>query len=423
MNASIAERANPRDLPGGLMAACGVLVVIGVLSFAIGLFTDPATAWRAYHVNFIYWAGLAQGGLVVACALVIIGARWAGPIRHVAEGLAAWAPITFVLCAIGFFGREYVFENWIHGAPPPKEDWLTASRVYITDLAILGALALLSLSFLRASFRPALHGVAERVTRAKRFFEAATRDWKGDEAERQASADKLKRLAPIIALAYAVGYGIFGMDQVMSLTPTWFSNMFPWYFAWGGFLCGIAATALLCVLLSRLPEWAGEITKPRLHDLGKMLFAFSIFWMYLFFAQYIVIWYANLPEETQFFQLRLGSQFLQDTWTFQSARFDEPYVKLSLSAWVACWWVPFWVLLGQVPKQTPKILGTVAAIVLLGFWLERNALVWPSLLPENDTQWRQPIAIGIALGFLGAFAAVQLVFTRIFPTLPLPARD
>jgi hypothetical protein len=145
--------------------------------------------------------------------------------------------------------------------------------------------------------------------------------------------------------------------------------------------------------------------------------------MYLFFSQYIVIWYGNLPEETQFFQLRLGSQFLQDTWTFQSVRLEEPYVKLSLAAWIGCWWVPFWVLLGQVPKQTPKILGSVAAVLLLGFWLERNALVWPSLLPENDTQWRQPLAIGIALGFLGAFAAVQLVFTRVFPTLPLPSRD
>jgi hypothetical protein len=423
VNAPIAERANPRDLPGGLMVACGLLVAIGVLSFVAGLLTDPATAWRAYHVNFLYWAGLAQGGLVVACALVIVGARWAGPVRHVAAGLAAWAPVTFVLCAIGFFGREYVFENWIHGAPPPKEHWLTAGRVYITDLTILGVLALLSLSFLRTSFRPAMHGVAERVTRAKSLFEGWTRDWQGDEAERQASADKLKRLAPIIALTYAFGYGVLGTDQVMSLTPTWFSNIFPWYFAWGGFLCGIAATALLCVLLRRTPEWANEITKPRMHDLGKMLFAFSIFWMYLFFSQYIVIWYGNLPEETQFFQLRLGSQFLQDTWTFQSVRLEEPYVKLSLAAWIGCWWVPFWVLLGQVPKQTPKILGSVAAVLLLGFWLERNALVWPSLLPENDTQWRQPLAIGIALGFLGAFAAVQLVFTRVFPTLPLPSRD
>jgi hypothetical protein len=209
----------------------------------------------------------------------------------------------------------------------------------------------------------------------------------------------------------------------MSLTPSWFSTLFPWYFAWGGFLSGVAATALGCVLLRRAPDWQREISPARMHDLGKMVFAFSIFWMYLFFAQYLVIWYGNLPEETQFFQLRLGSQFLQDTWTWRWERLDEPWVKLSLTAWVGCWVVPFWMLLGQRPKRTPAILGSVAAVVLLGFWLERNALVWPSLSPENDTVWCRPVALGIALGFLGAFAAVQLVFTRVFPTLPLPARD
>jgi hypothetical protein len=423
VSAETPDLANPRDLPGGLLAACGVLVVVGVAAFLAGLASDPATAWRAFHVNFLYFAGLSQGGLVLACALVIVGARWAGPVRNVAAGLAAWVPLTFVLCCVGFLGREYVFANWIHGAPPPKQHWLTPARVYLTDLAILGALTLLSWAFLRAAFRPSLHGVAERVTRARGLFESWTRDWKGEAEEREASARKLRTLAPIIALVYAFGYGLFGVDQVMSLSPSWFSNIFPWYFAWGGFLCGIAATALLCVLLRRSPEWEAHITRARLHDVGKMVFAFSIFWMYLFFAQYLVIWYGNLPEETQFFQLRLGSQFLQDTWQWRWTRLDQPYVKLSLVAWVGCWVVPFWVLLGQVPKQTPRILGGVAAILLAGFWLERNALVWPSLLPDNDTAWCQPIPLGIALGFLGAFVAVQLIFTRVFPTLPLPARD
>jgi hypothetical protein len=81
------------------------------------------------------------------------------------------------------------------------------------------------------------------------------------------------------------------------------------------------------------------------------------------------------------------------------------------------------VLLGQVPKKTPAILGSVAALVLLGFWLERNALVWPSLVPANGGAWFGPIQLGIAAGFLGAFVLVFLVFSRVFPTLPLPAPD
>jgi hypothetical protein len=83
---------------------------------------------------------------------------------------------------------------------------------------------------------------------------------------------------------------------------------------------------------------------------------------------------------------------------------------------------PFWVLLGQRPKQTPVILGGVALISLLGFWLERNALVWPSLVPHDGASWAGPIQIGIALGFLGAFVLNFLLFSRVFPTLPLPRK-
>jgi hypothetical protein len=328
--------------------------------------------------------------------------------------------VSFVLACIGIFGGEHVFANWWHGAPPPREHWLTPGRVYGTELALLGLLALLTLVYLRASLRPALHGAAEAAPRARGLFASWTRGWRGEAAEWEASQKRLRVLAPVIALIYAFGYGLLGVDQIMSLTPTWFSTMFPWYFAWGGFLSGVAATALLCVLLRRGPGWSEQITRPRMHDLGKMLFAFSVFWMYLFFSQYIVIWYGNLPEETQFFQTRLGSQFLQDTWYWSWSRLGEPYVKLSLTAWLGCWVIPFWVLLGEAPKRTPVILGSVAAAILLGFWLERNALVWPSLLPDDGMAWAGPIQFGIAAGFLGAFALVYLVFSRVFPTLPLP---
>ncbi len=423
MSAATLERARPGALPRPLVALCGALVAVGVIAFAGGLMTDPATAWGAFHVNFIYYGGLSLGGLVLASGLVIVGARWAGPVRHVAASLAAWTPITLLLAIFAMLGSEHIFSGWIHGAPHGKEGWLNPTRLYVTDLAILALLTVLALAFLRISLRPALHGAAQTAVRARGLFERWTRDWKGEEVEREESQRRLRLLAPVICLAYAFGFTLFGFDQVMSLTPTWFSNIFGWYFIWGGFLSGVAATALISVLLRRSAEWRPEITRARMHDLGKMVFAFSIFWMYLFFAQYLVIWYGNLPEETQFFQLRLGSQFLQDTWTWSWSRLDEPYVKLSLAAWVGCWIVPFWMLLGQEPKRTPLILGGVSAVVLFGFWLERNALVWPSLVPENGAAWFGPIQVGIALGFLGAFVLVHQAYIRIFPTLPLPERD
>jgi len=416
------ERTNPRDLPAALIAICGVLLAIGIAAFAYGLSTDPDTAWRAYHVNFIYFATLAQGGLCLACAIVIIDARWPGPIRHVSEGLAAWVPISFVLLLIDYFGRESIQTNWIHGAPPGKEHWLTITRVYSTDLAILFVLAVLSIRFLKLSVRPALEGAVERAPRAKGLFARWGANWRGEEVELAESARKLRVLAPIIALLYTFGYTVVGYDQVMSLTPTWYSTMFGWYFTWSGFLSGIAMTALICVFLRNAPGWEGQLSKDRFHDLGKMLFAFSIFWMYLFFSQYIVIWYGNLPEETQFFELRLGSQFLQDTWHFVFDRLKEPYVPTSLIAWAGCWILPFWILLGQAPKRSWYIVGPVATAMLIGFWLERNVLIWPSLAPHDGLAWLGPVQLGIAAGFFGAFALVFMTYSRVFPTLTVPRR-
>ena len=281
---------------------------------------------------------------------------------------------------------------------------------------------MLSIRFLKLSVRPALQGAAERAPRAKGMFARWSANWRGDEVELAESARKLRVLAPIIALIYAFGYTVVGYDQVMSLTPTWFSTMFGWYFGWSGFLSGIAMTTVICVLLRNAPGWEGELTKDRFHDLGKMLFAFSIFWMYLFFSQYIVIWYGNLPEETQFFELRLGSQFLQDTWHFAYVNLKEPYVATSLIAWAGCWIIPFWVLLGQAPKRNWYIVGPVAVIMLIGFWLERNVLVWPSLVADDGLAWLGPVQLGIAAGFFGAFALVFLIYSRVFPTLPVPRR-
>ena len=97
-------------------------------------------------------------------------------------------------------------------------------------------------------------------------------------------------------------------------------------------------------------------------------------------------------------------------------------MKVTLFAWVCVWVIPFWVLLGQRPKRTGWFLGTIAPISAFGFWLERNVLVWPSLVPEDTWAWLGAVQIGIALGFLGAFALVFLMFTRVFPSLAVPRR-
>jgi len=420
------ERVEPRGLPAGAALVCAALVAVGLVAFVVGLLRDPATAWRAFHVNYLYFAGVAQAGVCLACAFVIIGAHWPGPVRRIAEALGAWVPFTFLLGLIGYLGgRTYLYE-WIEHPLPVKAAWLNEGRVGLVDLGILLVLSLLTLAFLKTSVRPALHGAAERTDGwARRLAERWTVNWRGEAEERAAADARLRRLAPIICLVYAFGYTIIGFDQVMSLEPTWYSNLFGAYFAWGGFLASVSVTTLLCVLHRNYPGLEGELHRGRFHDLGKMIFAFSIFWMYLFFSQYLVIWYGNLPEETHFLRERLGSAFFQDVWFFTDwwdRVLREPWVKVTLFAWICVWVIPFWCLLGQRPKRTAWFLGTIASISAFGLWLERNVLVWPSLVPENTWAWLGWVQIGIALGFLGGFALVFLTFTRVFPSLALPRR-
>ena len=430
---NVVERAQPSRLPQPVTAICAGLFLLGVAAFLYGLSSNPQTAWLAYHTNFIYFAMLSQGSLILVCAFVIVGARWPGPLRRIAEGLAAWIPVSFGLGCIGYLGGDYLFEWLREGAVHGKEPWLNATRFYATDLSILFVMTVLSLSFLKTSVRPTLGGgAADRMSgfagsMAKRW----TAGWRGDAEEREASRARLSKLSPVIVLIFAMGYSVFVFDQVMSMEQTWYSNLFGAFVSWGGILSAVAAIALMSVLHRNSPVVGKGITEERLHDIGKMLFAFSIFWMYLFFSQYLVIWYGNLPEETAYFYDRLGPQFLNDKgftpiewalswsdWNFRWDRFDQNYAWLSMVVWACNWIIPFWVLLGARPKKTPWILGPVAVIVLVGFWLERNLLIWPSVIKEENTLYLGVVPILVALGFVGAFGLVFLFYTRVFPSLP-----
>ena len=435
--ASAAERANPGSLPQPLTNICLAFAVLGVVAFVGGVVTDPQTTWLAYHANFIFFTMLACGGLTLAAIYSIIGAFWPGPYRRFAESFAAFIPIALVLGVIGVLGGDHIFDWQMNGAMHGKEPWLNTTRFYATDLGLLGIMSLLTVMFLKASARPTLRNLAENGTGfAKKMAENWTAGWKGDEEERVASKKRTAVLGPLIALTYGFGFAVFSFDQVMSMEQAWFSNLFGNFVCWGGILSAVAACALSGVFSRNLDGFEGEITERRMHDIGKMMFAFSIFWMYLFWSQYLVIYYGNLPEETYFLRDRLGDQFMIDkgysaaafakswsNWDFEWARLQTGYGWVSMTVWACTWLIPFWVLLGQRPKKTPWIAGPVAGALLFGLWLERNLLIWPSVIKGDMLSWFGLIQVGVALGFLGIFMLVVLFYSRVFPTVAVSIKD
>jgi hypothetical protein len=387
--------------PSGISKLAPVAAILAVVGLLFGLTQgDATTFWRSFHVNYLYFGVLAQGGVVLSCIFTIVGAKWPGPIRRLAESLGAWTALTPLLFLVDWLlGRTHVYP-WLP-VFEMKPHWLNEPRLLWWDLGFLTLLALLSQIFLASSRKVATPGASD--------------------SDKDAARNRMKNLAPLICLAFAFGWSIIAFDQVMSLTPTWYSNLFGGFFTWGGLLSAVTATTLLTVLHRNHPGLEGQVTRERLHDLGKLIFAFSIFWMYLFFSQYLVIWYGNLPEETQFFKARLGSEFLMDTWYWEGwgDRIDEPWVKVTLSAWICIWVIPFWCLLGQVPKKTWWFVGTISCVSLFGFWLERNVLIWPSLEPQNAFAFCGPQQVAVALGFLGAFALVNMLYRSRFMALPV----
>jgi hypothetical protein len=369
---------------------------------------------------------------VLTSIYTIVGATWCGPYRRFAEGLAAWVPVSFLLAFVGYFGGPYLFE-WIEHPMHGKEVWLNPTRVYTTDFALMGLMALLAVAFLKASMRPTLRGLAENGEEgfAKRMAVRWTAGWKGDTEEREIMKRKTGRLAPIICLLFGLGFTVFNFDQVMSMEQSWFSNLFGAYVSWGGILSAVAACTLLGVLYRGKPGVGASVSETRMHDIGKMLFGFSIFWMYLFWSQYLVIYYGNMPEETFFIRERLGPQFMVEKgysehafalawqdWDFSFARLEMGYGWIAMAVWACCWIIPFWVLLGQKPKVTNWIVGPVAFLVLFGMWMERNLLVWPSIVKGDMSAFLGLMPVCIALGFVGAYVLVFLFYARVFPSLP-----
>jgi hypothetical protein len=426
------ETPRPGSTSRGPILVFGVLALLGVVSFIWALGTDADRAYRVFLHNWLLWAALAQGALALSAAFRLTNATWPGPIHRLVDSLGSFVPVSLVLFGVIVIGRHHLF-HWIDHPShiAGKEWWYSEGALFWRDALGLVWLTFLSLLYLYISLRPTFAHAREVATGwQKTLFDRWTAGWRGDEEEQEYAERRARKLAAVLALSYAFVYSLLGIDLIMSLAPHWVSTMFPAYYAWGGFLSAVSLTAVVAVLLRNSPQLGGEVTESRMHDLGKMVFAFSIFWMYLFWSQYLVIWYGNIPEETGFVVARLGSQFVQDTWYLEGfwTRIAEPYAKVTLTAWILLWVLPFWVLRGQRPKKTPAILGGIAAGSLFGFWLERYVLVTPSLVTPEDVLAGAPIQplglaeIGIGLGFLGLFFLCFFAFSRVFPAV-LPSRS
>ena len=395
--------APPAILPAGARRVLLGLAALGAFAFLYGaVFGDPVRAWQSLLVNFLFFAGLAQAGVVLSCILQVTSARWGRPLKRAAEGTVAFLPAAFVLLLVLLAGTA-AWAPWVHDPVEAKTPWLNVPFFVLRELLAFLVLSGFSLRYVYRSLRPDVGMLDESGERPATGLSARLiGGWRGLDSERAIGQRRQTRWAVAILIAYGWVFTLIAFDFVMALDPHWFSTLLGGYYFIGNLLIGLAFLAGVAAAGRRRLRIAGYVGRHQLHDLGKLLFGFSILWAYLFWSQYLVIWYGDLPEETEFVHHRMHGAWEPVAWAVLAMTFAGPFV----------------VLLSRAVKTWAPGLTTVAAVVFTGMWLERFILVAPSLWHGEGVPLGLLEAV-ITAGVLSLFALSYATFLDLFPTLPV----
>jgi hypothetical protein len=386
------------------------MFVVGLSGFIFSLITDSDRAWQSYVSNWLFFTSVAMGAMLLTVATWITKSKWNWSVRRLSLSFVAFLPISFVMF-IPMLGLGESFFPWIEGMshdPILQKKSAYLNMPFLVTRNLLGLVILfgVSLYFAYLALRPDMElakGRNDPDPAREVWRKRLTRDWKDQNTEEAQSYQRMTNLGPVFVIIYAVVMSILSYDWIMSLEPHWFSTMMgPWFFM-GAFWSGIAATACLAMFLKAHDTYFNKAMGiQQLHDLGKLTFAFSVFWAYLFFAQYLVIWYGKLPWE--------------QAWIIHRA--EEPWGKLSAMVIVMCFVIPFAGLMGRKAKMNSIFFRGITFVIFSGLWLEKYLMVAPSIRDANT-----PI-IGmteflIALMFLGLFLYAVRWFLSTFPVVQI----
>ena len=380
-----------------------VLAAIGLIVFVIGLFVDPDRVWHALLVNWLYFTSISSAGVMFVAAQRITTARWSRPIIRFLEGYVAFLPVAFVLLLILLVGRHHIFW-WSNHVPdiPEKRIWLNPPFFFTRVIVVYLIITLLSVWYIYTSVRLDVGILPESGAKwARSIRERMRKGFKDERRELHSTHSLQGRLAVFMAFAFAFGWIVLSWDLSMSLDPHFQSTMYGWWFFMGAWVTALASWTLIVMAWRRYLGRYDLIQDKHFHDLGKLCFAFTAFWGYLTFAQYLVIWYGNLGEETHWPRLRLIAGWRIPTLTGVTLMFV----------------LPFFGLLSRAAKVFLPTLVLFATSTVLGLWLHRYLEVYPSIYGVVDNIPLGIWELGVTLGLLGIWAFCYLSFMDAFPRM------
>jgi len=399
-----------KPIPTAIKQTFFAMFVAGFAVFLYGALRGNGRAWQAFHVNWLFFTTIASAGVMFVAVQRITTARWSRSVIRILEGFAAFLPFAFVaLMLTVFVGNSYVYPWWDAAAAGAlaheKNIYLSHGFFWARAVGAFGVLVALQLWYVWTSVRLDVGISAEGGAKWAAGIRAAMRRNFGEERrELHTTHSRQGYMAVVMALLFGFGWCVLAWDHSMSLDPHFFSTMYGWQVFMGGWLVALMIFSGLVRWFKHHLDVRDLITEKQLHDIGKLCFAFTAFWGYLTFSQYLVIWYGNLPEETHFFTLRLTGVWKNTT----------------LAVAVLTFVLPFFGLLSVKAKTWTPSMMFFAACSFIGLWLQRYIEVYPSVYgprfpSELPALWKWNLALFV--GFLGAFGWFYAQFMDGFPKL------
>ena len=375
-------------------------VVFTALSIVLAMGSKESTKqfFHSWLVAVVFFLCIGLGCLFFVLIHHATKAGWGVVVRRLAENLACTVPVLAILFVPVVALGMYDLFHWTHADAVAhdrllqvKEPWLNETGFWIRTVIYFVVWSGLALYFRNASRR---------------------QDDSGDEA----LSRRMARFSPVAVALFAVTLTFAGFDWLMSLEPHWYSTMFGVYFFAGTVVSAFAALTVLTLAFERSGHFRGVVTGEHFHDLGKLLFAFTVFWAYIAFSQFFLIWYANIPEETNWFLSRLhGTADNPAAWRpatllLAIGHFAVPFFFLmprtikrnrSLLLIGALWmlamhlWDVFWLVMPNLHREMTfslldltSLLGVGGVFLATAGWLLGRG----SLVPSRDPRLVESLA-------------------------------
>ncbi len=348
------------------------LIVVGVLALVYGIFayhpfTHPAHGHHDDSTRF--WAVLLQNCtfwlLVVNASMFFIGVTtlamggWQVALRRVPEAISSVVPVLgviafLILMAIVWGGRDDIY-HWVNKDTVAHDKILNGKKGFLNPVfySVFSAITI----FLWWALGQKLRSLSLESDKA------GTMDF--ETGDKWIKKNILYAALFIVVFGLSVGSTIPWL-WIMSIDAHWYSTMFSWYTFASSFVSGMSLIALFTVFLKNRGQLE-FVTEEHIHDVGKFMFAFSVFWTYLWFSQYMLIWYANLPEETGYFKIRVLGPF-------------RGIFFLNLILNFVC---PLLILMKKAAKRNYTLLVFMAILIIFGHWIDFWQMVMPGPLQED----------------------------------------